>query len=135
MAVEKSSGDRQARFCPRCGAHAQELLCDLSKLGDSSKPSFPCLFSMDNRIRRRKKIVCVWRIASVQCMSVTTRAGFQGLNILQLPKATEALRICHSCPEILIYKRLLLAFWGIHILKLLVRGGRGYIIKDMPSIC
>lgn len=91
----------------------------LSKSGDSSKPSFPCLFGMDNRIRRRKRIVCVWHIASVQYMSVTTRAGFLGLNILQLPKAqtgsTEALRICHAYPEILTYKRLLLDSWSIHL--------------------
>lgn len=109
---------------PRARAPIQ--LGDLSKAGDSSKPSFPCLFSMDNRIRRRKKSTCVWHIASVQYSLVTTRAGTLGLSILQLPKAqrgsTEALSIYPSYPEILIYKWLLLALWGHSFIEIAGQG-------------
>lgn len=123
-------------LAPRAAAHALKccLLCDLSKSGDSSKPSFPCLFSMDNRIRPRKKRVCVWHRASVQYMLVvTTRAGFLDLNILQLPKAqmgsTEAGRIYRSYPEILINKRLFLALWGHSLIQIAGQGWGWWLRK------
>lgn len=128
VVVEKGSGDRQAgSLSPVPRARAPIQLGDLSKTGDSSKPSFPCLFSMDNRIRRRKKSACVWHIAtSVQYSSVTTRAGTLGLSIPQLPKAqrgsTEALSIYPSYPEILIYKWLLLALWGHSFIEIAGQG-------------
>lgn len=71
-------------------------------------------------------------------MSVTTtRAGFLGLKILQLPKAqmgpTEALSIYNSYPEILIHRWLPLALWVIHSFIETACQGRGWLQRP-PSI-
>lgn len=90
-----------------------------SKLGDSSKASFPRLLSMDNRLLK----MC---LAQSKC---SIHAGhyqgwFPGPECMQSPIHT-----------ILTYKWLLLALWGTHsFIETAGQRWGGYVSKDVPSI-